>query len=121
MNIKVIDRDFCICKVQDMTQVDLQAEYCFLSKTDEEISLVCTADSVPVLTTAKDSGWKAFRIQGILDFSLVGILSRISALLAERNISIFAVSTYNTDYFFLKNGDFNNSIAVLKEHGFTIE
>ena len=59
-----------------------------------------------------DDGWKAFRIQGVLDFSLIGILSKISTLLAENEIGIFAVSTYNTDYILTKEENFEKSIKV---------
>lgn len=121
MNIKIINKDFCICKVTNLAEVNFQDEFCFLSKTYEETSLVCTSDSVPSNTIAKEDGWKAFRVQGILDFSLTGILSKISSLLAENNISIFAVSTYNTDYIFIKDYNFQNALTVLKEYGYTIE
>ena len=65
-------------------------------------------------------GWRAFRIQGVLDFSLVGILSKISALLAENKIGIFAVSTYNTDYVFTKAERFDKAISVLSCAGYEI-
>ena len=77
---------------------DHSAEFCFTGKTDEEYSLVCATGYVPANVIRRDDGWKGFRIQGILDFSLVGILSKIAALLAENSIPIFAISTYNTDY-----------------------
>ncbi len=120
MEIKIIDKNFSICKIQDLSQVNFHDEFCFLSKTDEEISLVCITESIPQSVTEIEKGWKAFRIQGTLDFSLVGILSRISAILAEHNISIFAVSTYNTDYIFVKEIYFLNAITELKEHGYII-
>ena len=63
---------------------------------------MCITDNVPANVTERDDGWKAFRIQGILDFSLIGILSRIAGILAENEIGIFAVSTFNTDYILTK-------------------
>ena len=71
--------------------MDLEAEYCFIGKTDEENSLVCLTKDVPGNAVKCDSPWKAFRIQGVLDFSLVGVLSKISALLADNGIGIFAI------------------------------
>lgn len=120
MEIKIIDKNFTVCKVKDLSKVNFQDEFCFLSKTDEEISLVCSDDFVPDNVIVKETGWKGFRIQGILDFSYIGILSKISTALAENNISIFAVSTYNTDYIFVKENNFKNAIIVLKESGYTI-
>ena len=76
MEIKKINHDFSVCKVADYSLVNLNAEYCFIGKTDEEKSLVCITGDVPANVTQRDDGWKGFRIQGILDFSLIGILSQ---------------------------------------------
>ena len=78
----------------------------FCGKTDEELSLVCLTKDVPAAAEPRDDGWKAFRIQGVLDFSLMGILSKLSGILAENHIGIFAVSTYNTDYILVKKENF---------------
>ena len=71
-------------------------------------------------TTARDDGWKAFRIQGVLDFSLIGILSKITTLLAENGVGIFAVSTYNTDYILVKAAQFEKALTVLAHAGYEI-
>lgn len=120
MEIKIIEQEFSVCKVKDFSEVDLSAEYCFLSKTDEELSLVCSTKSVPDNIVECDNDWRAFRIQGILDFSLIGILSKISTLLAENRIGIFAISTYNTDYILTKEDNFNRAIAILRDNGYEI-
>jgi len=86
VEIKVIKQDFSICKLEDLSQIDYSAEFCFVSKTDEELSLVCSTNLVPKNVLKCDSGWKAFRIEGVMDFSLIGILSRIATLLAENKI-----------------------------------
>lgn len=98
MKLKVIDREFSICKVPDYSEVDLNREFCFIGKTDEENSLVCLSEFVPSAVLSREDGWRAIRIVGTLDFSLVGILASISTVLAQKNIGIFAVSTFNTDY-----------------------
>lgn len=102
MEIKKIHQDFSVCKVMDYSLVNIDAEYSFIGKTDEEKSLVCITSDVPPNVIQRDDGWKGFRIQGILDFSLIGILSKIAKILAENSISIFAISTYNTDYVLIK-------------------
>ncbi len=61
-----------------------------------------------------------FRIQGVLDFSLIGILSRLSGILAEHKIGIFAVSTYNTDYILVKEENFERALEVLASEGYTV-
>ena len=102
MEIKRIEQDFIVCQVKDYSLVNLDSEYSFIEKTDEEKSLVCITSEVPQNTIQRDDGWKAFRIQGVLDFSLIGILAKIATILADNGISIFAVSTYNTDYVLIK-------------------
>ena len=121
MKIKIIKDNFSVCKVKDYSQVDLNAEFCFVAKTDEENSLVCRTDNVPNNVTEREDGWRAFRIQGVLDFSLIGILSRISGLLAEHEIGIFAISTFNTDYILTKEKNYLKAIKVLDEAGYCIE
>ena len=92
----------------------------FIGKTDEEISLVCRTEDTPADTTERDDGWKGFRICGILDFSLIGILSRITGILAENKIGIFAVSTFNTDYILVKAENFDKAVRVLSAEGYTV-
>lgn len=120
MEIKILGYDFSVCKVSDYSGVDLESEFCFLGKTDEERSLVCLSKDVPENTLECDRGWKAFRIQGVLDFSLIGILAGIAALMAENGIGIFAVSTYNTDYVLTKQENFEKSVHALKNAGYVV-
>lgn len=95
-------------------------DFFFMGKTEEEISLVCLTEDVPEQTIEREDGWKGFRVQAILDFSLVGILSKISGILAEKSISIFAVSTYNTDYILVKADDFYRAMEILSVEGYKI-
>ena len=96
----------------------MESEYCFIGKTDEEKSLVCITDCVPVNAIERDDGWKAFRIQGTLDFSLIGILSNISTILADHEIGIFAIPTFNTDYILTKKENFEKAITALSDAGY---
>lgn len=120
MKIKALEHSFSVCKVKDFSEISFDSEYCFLGKTDEEYSLVCPTERVPGNILERDDGWRAFRIQGTLDFSLVGILARISALLAERGIGIFAISTYNTDYILTKSDHFHKALQALSDAGYEI-
>lgn len=120
MKIKKLLYDLSVCKVADVSVVGLNDEFFFVGKTDEEISLVCKTEDVPSETTAREDGWKGFRIEGVLDFSLIGILSKISTVLAENKIGIFAVSTYNTDYILVKEENFERALSVLAEAGYEI-
>ena len=120
MKLKKIQQDFSICKVSNISSIDFTDEFCFVGKTDEELSLVCSTERVPANVIERDDGWKAFRIQGILDFSLVGILSHISAILAENKIGIFAVSTYNTDYILGHRENYQKALRTLESEGYKV-
>ena len=120
MEIKKIDQNFSVCQVADYSLVNLNSEYSFIGKTDEEKSLVCITDEVPANVIQRDDGWKAFRIQGVLDFSLIGILAKIAAALADNGISIFAVSTYNTDYVLMKKENYQKALDVPIALGYMI-
>lgn len=120
MEIRRIPGDFTVCKVKDFSQVDLEAAYCFTGKTDGEKSLVCRTEDVPGNTVEREDGWRCFRIEGVLDFSLIGILAEISTLLAEESIGIFAISTFNTDYIFVKREREMDALGKLCRNGYDI-
>ncbi|MBQ6519203.1 MAG: ACT domain-containing protein [Anaerolineaceae bacterium] len=120
MELKKLDFDLTVCKLSSETDLDLTKPFYFIGKTDEELSLVCRTEDTPKITTDRDDGWKGFRIQGILDFSLIGILSKISGVLAENKIGIFAVSTFNTDYILVKSENFDKAMSVLSASGYKI-
>mgnify|MGYP003271639023 FL=1 len=120
MELKKLPYHLTVCKVADTKNIDLAAEFYFIGKTDEELSLVCRTEDTPLSTTEREDGWRGIRIQGVLDFSLVGILSKLSGILAENQIGIFAVSTFNTDYILVKAEDFERAIRVLATAGYAI-
>ena len=120
MDLKRIDYKLTVCKVKDEKDLDLSKDFYFIGKTDEEISLVCKTENTPQNTIDRDDDWKGFRIHGVLDFSLIGILSKISTILANNKIGIFAVSTYNTDYILVKEENYDKALNVLALAGYNI-
>ena len=116
---RIIDK-LSVCKVTDISDIDLTADFYFIGKTDEELSFVCKTKDVPPKTVEREDGWRGFRIQGVLDFSLTGILSKLSGILAENEIGIFAVSTYNTDYILVKEENYERALTVLASKGYTV-
>ncbi len=120
MELKIIDIEFSVCKVKDYSEIDLNSPFTFTGSTDEEKSLVCPTPLVPDNVFERNDGWRAFRIEGVLDFSLIGILADISKCLADSNIGIFAISTYNTDYILIKSENLDRAIRVLKTNGYNI-
>ena len=120
MELKKMPYCLSVCKVADIAAIDLHKDFYFIGRTDEELSLVCRTEDVPDNTLERDDGWRGFRIQGVLDFSLIGILSKLSAILAVQQIGIFAVSTYNTDYILVKEKDFDRALNALADNGYTV-
>lgn len=121
MEIKILKYNFSVCKVEDYSKVNFNKEFCFIGKTDEEKSLVCITEDTPNNIIEREDGWRGFRIEGVLDFALIGILSKLSTLLAENGISIFALSTYNTDYILVKEENFIKAIDILKKENYTVK
>ena len=118
IELKKLDYELTVCKVSDISDINLKSDFFFIGKTNEEISLVCKTEDTPSETSERDDGWKCFRIQGILDVSLVGVLSKISAVLAENKIPVFAVSTYNTDYILVKSEKYDEALSALADSGY---
>ncbi len=120
MIIKQFQHNFSVCQVEDYSLVDVESEFCFVGKTNDEKSLVCLTKDVPENVTKQDDGWKAFRIEGVLDFSLIGILSKIATILAEHQIGIFAISTFNTDYILVKAENYSRALRALEQNGYEV-
>ncbi len=118
MDLQILTQTFSVCKIHNSAVANLLEPLCFFAVTDEEFSLVCASEKVPADAYAREDGWRGFRIRSALDFSMVGVLARISSLLAEAGISIFAVSTFNTDYVFTKSERFEHALALLREAGY---
>ena len=91
-------------------------EFFSITKTADELSIVCLSGVIPE-SVEKDAGWQVLKIEGVLSFDLVGILAQVSAVLAEAEVSIFAISTYNTDYILVNNRDFDSAVVVLRNDG----
>ena len=111
MTIQALPDAFSVCKVADYTLVDRKAVFCFSGQTDAERSLVCRT---------QEAGWRAMRITGTLDFSLIGVLAGISAVLAENGIGIFVLSTYDTDYILTKQETYARALQLLAQAGYRI-
>lgn len=92
--------------------------FCSITFTQEELSIVCAQSIIPEMVTNIEKDWKLLQVEGQIDFSLTGILSKLIAPLAQAKISIFAISTYNTDYILFKASDKKQVIDLLQEQYF---
>lgn len=121
MRIEVLEPEFTVCRVTDYSKVDLEGEFVFTGSTDGERSLVCPTTAVPDDTVSREDGWRAFRIVGQLNFSLVGVLASMTSALAAEGIPVFAVSTFDTDYILVRSRDLSDASDVLRGSGFEVD
>lgn len=124
MKLKILDSTFSVVKFQPTETIPLWAinSYVFsITRTDEELSIVCPSEclSMNEVFTDVENNWKCIKVEGILDFSLTGILASLANPLAEKKISIFAISTYNTDYLLIKSDSIEDAKVVLENEGHT--
>ena len=120
MELQKLNTTFSICKLENINQIDFSQEPLFIAKTPDEISLVCESAHVPQNTVAVEHGWRGLKISGVLDFSLIGIVAKIANIFAHGGISIFVVSTYNTDYIFIKKENFDKGCQLLVREGYNL-
>ena len=118
MELKVLDNKLKVVKLktnETVPEIVYKQEFYSITKTDEELSIVVNED-VNILSNVVEDNWKAIKIVGTLDFALIGILSKISTILAQADISIYAISTYNTDYILVKADKLEKAIKVLEQN-----
>lgn len=120
MELRVIDGDFSICKVREAGPEMYALPFCFIGKTDEELSIVCPTGDVPAETLERNDGWRMFGVTGQMDFSLTGVLAGLSRVLADAGVGIFAVSTYNTDYILVKANQFDHAVGALRKASYDV-
>jgi uncharacterized protein len=118
LTIKVFDQILGVCRLDKSAEVPDWAKGDFLSvtRTCDELSIVCCQKNIPEHVKC-ERGWRYFMIDATLDFSLVGILASLSGTLARQGISIFAISTYDTDYILVKEQDLDRAVETLVQEG----
>ena len=120
LRLRFFKGGYAVCLLRDLSRFDKTPELFFLSRTQDEISLVCAVECVPDNAVKVEGGWTLFRVEGVLDFGLIGILSAVTGLLARNNISVCAVSTFNTDYFLIKTHALPAARALFLENGYAV-
>lgn|SRR5579883_2251826 len=122
MNLSHLPGTFAVCRLAPDAEVPAWAwrdrSLLSITFTQDELSIVCPTASVPVGVRSEQS-WSAIKVEGPLDFSLTGILSALAAPLAAAGISLFAISTFDTDYLLVKEPQLARARQVLQEAGHT--
>jgi len=120
--MKLLQKKFGVCRLNKdelIPQWSKNSDFFSMTKTLDELSIVCSEESIPNgIKCEKD--WRILKVEGPLDFALVGILSSITNVLAQQGISIFAISTYDTDYILVKDKDIKNAIDSLYIAGYRV-
>ena len=119
LTLSILPDTFSICRLDSGERVpDWLDAHSFVSitRTADELSIVCPDQNVPVEVNAT-RGWRCLKVEGPLDLSLTGILTSLAAPLAEAQIGIFAISTFDTDYVLVKEQALTDAIAVLAKAG----
>ncbi|KPI52005.1 amino acid-binding protein [Clostridioides difficile] len=123
MKLKLFAEEYAVCRLNNDSKIpewiDTKNFYS-ITKTEDELSVVCSNNNIPS-DVKSEKEWRILKILGPLDFSLIGILSKLSGLLAENKISIFAISTYDTDYILIKEKDIENACKILTCNGYEVE
>lgn len=122
LTMKLLEGKYGVCRLDENALFPDWAnnsDFFSITRTSDELSVVCSQDNIPSEVKC-ERDWGILKIEGPLDFSLVGILASISAILAKADISIFAVSTYDTDYILVKNKDVISAIQVLGDERYEV-
>jgi hypothetical protein len=123
MLLELLEEEYSVYKFDKNYSIDInifKRDFVSVIKTKDEISIVAVSGSIEHYEK-NENGWKILKIVGILDFNLIGIISKISTILANENICIFVMSTYNTDYIMIKGKDIEKAIKVLKRNKYEIQ
>lgn len=123
LQLKFLDGVFTVHRISVGSKISptvYESNFFAVTKTDEELSIVCDS-SIHVESEKSEAGWSCFKVVGPLDFSLTGVLAKLSTCLAEANISIFAISTYDTDYILVRTQEMERAQSTLIQAGYLLE
>jgi len=122
LTLSLLPDDYSICRLApeaDIPPWALAGDFFSITRTREELSLVCSQEVVPD-GVQSEKGWRCIMVRGPLDFSITGILASLTTSLAEVGISIFAISTFDTDYLMVKADNLKRAVLKLKEAGHNV-
>ena len=122
LTLKLLKESYGVCRLNPNEAIPnwgLKGNFHSITYTEDELSIVCEAQYVPTDIQCEKE-WRIFKIQGPLDFALIGILAQIGQLMAEHQISIFALSTFDTDYILVKQDKVAQAVAALKQSDYEV-
>jgi hypothetical protein len=123
LTLIVVDGNFAVCRLEPGAPIPPWAtagDLFSITGTADELSVVCRQDAVPDGINC-ERGWRCLRVAGSIPFSVVGVLASLTAPLAEAGISVFAISTFDTDYLLVRAQDLERVVDILRRRGHTIQ
>jgi len=124
MLLTLVDASLAVCRLEAASRVpawvDQAGDFVSITRTSDELSIVCDTDVVP-RGVPMEGPWRAFRVQGPLVMTLIGVVAALANPLADAGISIFAISTYDTDYVLVHEPDLDAAIEALVGAGHTVQ
>ena len=122
LNMSSLPELFTICKLNSKHKIPdwaTKSDFWAITRTPDELSVVCPQENAPA-ELVQESNWRCLKIHGPLDFALTGVLASLTAPLAEAGTSVFAISTYETDYLLVKADKLRQAIQILRQRGHQI-
>ncbi len=121
LRLAVLDGEYTVHRFPPESEIPaLTGNFLSITRTEDELSILCDA-GILIESEKSESSWACIKVLGPLDFSLTGILAKIASVLAEAEISIFAISTYDTDYILVKKEKLAVAQEVLSQQGYVFE
>lgn len=123
MKLKKLESTYSVLKLPAQFEIPpwaLEGGFYAVNRTPDELSIVCESRFVPAEIENQSGHWACLKVDGLLDFAQTGILSSIAGPLARAKISIFAMSTFNTDYILVKEDQLEKAVESLRKSGFTL-
>lgn len=119
--LEALPGTFAVCRLDPSEGVPQWAAGTMssITRTSEELSIVCSQEDVPGDVTS-ESGWRCLRVVGPLEFSMVGVIASLTGILATANISVFVISTFDTDLVLVKQADLEAAIESLTAAGHVV-
>jgi hypothetical protein len=122
LTLSIIEGDFAVCRLSPRSDIPAWAvndTFFSITRTLEELSIICPGHRVPE-GERQEAGWRCLKVEGPLDFSMVGAMAALAAPLGDAGISLLAVATFDTDYLLVREKDFERAVAELSGAGHTV-
>lgn len=123
LHLLTISGRFAVCRLAPDDPVPTWAtkeNFFSITRTQDELSVVCPEDVIPV-EVRSEKGWRCLRVAGTIDFTAFGVLASLVSPLAENGISVFAISTFDTDYLLVKEAEWSDTLTALKVAGHCVD